>query len=597
MAAAVIVMAVVAALLGAMAARRLATPPQPPVIRFSISAPPGKVFRGLGRALDISRDGTQVVYATIDGVFLRSMSTLETRQISEGFQTGIHPTFSPDGSTVAMWWPREQAIRGFSSNKIGTVVLASASRDVGGLFAGMSWGPDGIVVGHGRLGIVLYPTDGSTPKQVARVAEGEGAVAPEILPDREHLLFTVTTGAGISQSTQGKVVLQSLRTDERRTLIERGSSARYVPSGHIVYALEGTLFALPFDLRRVAATGPAVRVLDGVRHAAIPDAQFSISDSGTLVFVPGPASGATSYLDLALIDRKGIISPLNLPAGAYEAARVSPDGRRVAFGSDDGKEAIVWVYDLSGSSAPRRLTFGGRNKFPLWSPDGDRIVFQSDREGDAGLFWQQLNGGRAERLTKADAGTSHVPESWSSANGVILYTVTKGTTVSLWMLSTRDGKRAPFGGVQSLTPTGAVFSPDGRWVAYATMEAGSTFSTVYVQPFPPTGATYQVSRDDDGHHPVWSRDGKELFYVPGPGRLASATVTTQPSFAITPPTLLPPAGLQGPPRVLRNYDVMPDGARFVGITAAGDEDQSEAATGRQLHVVLNWFEELKARVP
>ena len=289
--------------------------------------------------------------------------------------------------------------------------------------------------------------------------------------------------------------------------------------------------------------------------------------------MPGPASGATSYLDLALIDRKGTISPLNLPSGAYEAARVSPDGRRVAFGSDDGKEAIVWVHDLSGSSAPRRLTFSGRNKFPVWSPDGDRIVFQSDREGDAGLFWQQLNGGRAERLTKADAGTSHVPESWSSANGVILYTVTKGTTVSLWTLSTRDGKRAPFGGVQSFTPTGAVFSPDGRWVAYATMEAGSTFSAVYVQPFPPTGATYQVSRDDDGHHPVWSRDGKELFYVPGPGRLASTTVTTQPSFAITPPTLLPPAGLQGPPRVLRNYDVMPDAARFVGVTAAGDEDR------------------------
>ena len=382
MAAAVIATAVVAALLGAVAARRLATPPQPPVIRFSISAPPGKVFRGLGRALDISRDGTQVVYTTNR----RSLSAFDVHPgnatDSEGFQTGIHPTFSPDGLTVAMWWPREQAIKGFSSNKIGTVMLASASRDVGGLFAGMSWGPDGIVVGHGRRGIVLYPTDGSPPKQVARVAEGEGAVAPEILPDREHLLFTVTTGDGISQSNQGKVVLQSLRTDARRTVIERGSSARYVPSGHIVYALEGTLFALPFDLRRLAATGPAVRVLEGVRHAAIPDAQFSISDSGTLVFVPGPASGATSYLDLALIDRKGTISPLNLPSGAYEAARVSPDGRRVAFGSDDGKEAIVWVHDLSGSSAPRRLTFGGRNKFPVWSPDGDRIVFQSDREGE-----------------------------------------------------------------------------------------------------------------------------------------------------------------------------------------------------------------------
>jgi serine/threonine-protein kinase len=597
MAAAVVATALVAALIGAMAARRLAPPAQSPVIRFSMSAPPGKVFRGLGRALDISRDGTQVVYATTDGIYLRSMSTLETRQISEGFQTGINPTFSPDGLTVAMWWPREQAIRGISSDKAGTVALGSAPRDAGGLFTGMRWGPDGIVVGHGRAGIVLYPADGSPPKLVARVAEGEGAVAPEILPDREHLLFTLTADAGISQSNQGSVVVQSLKTGQRRTVIERGSSARYVPSGHIVYALEGTLFALPFDLRRLAATGPAVRVLDGVRHAAIPDAQFGISDSGTLIFVPGPASGATTYLDLALIDDKGMTTPLNLPSGAYEAARVSPDGKRVAFGSDDGKEAIVWVHDLSGSSAPRRLTFGGRNKFPVWSPDGDRIVFQSDREGDAALFWQQLNGGRAERLTKADAGTSHVPESWSSANGVILYTVTKGTTVSLWTLSTRDGKRERFGDVESLTPTGAVFSPDGRWVVYATMEAGSTFSTVYVQPFPPTGATYQVSRGDDGHHPVWSRDGKQLFYVPGPGRLASTTVSTQPTFALTPPILIPAAGIQGPPRVVRNFDVMPDSRRFVGITAGGAEDQAEAVTGRQLHVVLNWFEELKAKVP
>ncbi len=414
-----------------------------------------------------------------------------------------------------------------------------------------------------------------------------------MLPDGEHVLFTVSTGAGVSQPNRGQIVLQSLRTQERRTVIERGNGARYLSSGHIVYSLDGILFAVPFDLRRLAATGPSVRVVDGVRHAALPDAQFSISDTGTLIYVPGPSSGATAYLDLAFIDRKGTIAPLNLPTGAYEAARASPDGRRVAFGSDDGKDAIVWVHDVSGVSAPRRVTFGGRNKFPVWSPDGERVAFQSDREGDAGLFWQRVDGGTAERLTKADPGTSHVPESWSS--DALLFTVTKGATVALWALSPRDGTRETFGGVESLTPTGAVFSPDGRWVAYATMEAGSTFSTVYVQPFPPTGATYQVSRDDDGHHPVWSRDGKELFYVPGPGRLAGMRVTTQPSFAATHPSPLPAAGIQGPPRLVRNFDIMPDGARFIGFTPAGD-DQSQANSGRQMHVVLNWFEELKAKV-
>jgi dipeptidyl aminopeptidase/acylaminoacyl peptidase len=408
------------------------------------------------------------------------------------------------------------------------------------------------------------------------------------------VLFTVTSASG--QSNRGHVVLESLKTHERRTLIENGSSARYLPTGHILYALDGILYAIRFDLGRLATIGQSVRVVDGVRNLSIADAQFSVSDTGSLIYVPGTASTATSRMDLAIIDRKGAITPANVPPGAYEAARVSPDGSRIAFGSDDGKDAIIWIYDLSGSSAPRRLTFGGRNKFPVWSPDGERIAFQSDRDGDAALFWQRVNGGRAERLTKAEAGTSHTPESWSSANGGLLFTVTKGANISLWTLSTRDGKREAFGGVESLTPTSAVFPPDGRWVAYATTEAGQAFSTVYVQPFPPTGATYQVSRDDDGHHPVWSRDGKELSYVPGPGRLAVTRVTTQPGFAVTPPTLLPSAGIQGPPRVVRNHDIMPDGSRFVGFTTAAD-DQSQATSGLQLHVVLNWFEELKAKVP
>jgi Tol biopolymer transport system component len=396
----------------------------------------------------------------------------------------------------------------------------------------------------------------------------------------------------MGQSNKGQIVLQSMKTQERRTLIERGSSARYVPSGHIVYALDGILFAIPFDVRRLTVTGPPVRVVDGVRHNALPDAQFSISDTGTLIYVPGAASGTTSYMDLGLIDRNGTISPLHLPPGAYEVARVSPDGKRVAFGSDDGKEAIIWIHDLAASTAPRRLTFGGRNKFALWSPDGERLAFQSDREGDLAIFSQRVDGGRAERLTKADPGTAQTPESWSK-DGVLLYTVAKGSSVSLWTLSTRDGKREPLG-VESLTPTSAVFSPDGRWVAYATITAGSTFSMVYVQPFPPTGATYQISRDDDGHHPMWSRDGKELFYVPGPGRLAVTRITTQPSFAATSPTLLSAAGIQGPPRAVRNSDVMPDGKRFLALIPSGD-DQSQATSGRQLHIILNWFEELKAK--
>jgi hypothetical protein len=291
---AIVATAIVFGVAGGLAVRNL-TPPAapPPITRFSIGPPPGQVFRGLGRALDISRDGTQLVYATNGGIYLRSMSSVETRQISAGFQIGINPTFSPDGQTVALWWPREKAIKGISASKVGEFTLGSASRDVGSLFGVMNWGPGGIVVGHATAGVFLYPTSGGPPVRIARVADGESAVVPQMLPDGEHVLFTIVTSGSVGPADRGQVVLQSVKTQERRTLIEHGSAARYVPSGHIVYALDGILYALPFDLRRLTATGPPVRVVDGVRQAASSDAQFSISDTGTLVYVPGPASAAT----------------------------------------------------------------------------------------------------------------------------------------------------------------------------------------------------------------------------------------------------------------------------------------------------------------
>jgi serine/threonine protein kinase/Tol biopolymer transport system component len=590
---------IVAGIAGAMAMRSLTAPAPGPVARFSLEPPDGRVLRAVSRTLDISRDGTQIVYATNEGIFLRSLSSMVTRQVegTGGFLFGISPTFSPDGQTLAFWVDKEQRIKGVSATGASFTVGAPPS-DVAAVFSGMSWGPDGLIVGHASAGIVRYPTGGGTPERIVRVADGEIAMAPQMLPDSEHVLFTVVTRSGPGQVDLGRVVIQSLRTQERRTLIEGGTDARYVPTGHIVYGVDGVLFAIPFDPRRLAVGGPSVRMVDGVRYARFPigTAQFSISDSGTLIYVPGPASASTSRIDLAIIDRKGATSPLNLPPGPYEAARVSPDGRRVTFGSDDGRDAIVWVYDLSGASAPRRLTFGGRNKFPVWSADGERIAFQSDREGDAGIFWQRVDGGRAERLTRADTGTAHVPESWSK-DGVLLFTVAKGATFSLWTSSVRDRKQEPFAGVQSSTPTGAVFSPDGKWVAYAATEVGRPvrpFSTVYAQPFPANGVTHQVSRDDDGHHPVWANGGRELIYVPGPGRLASTQVTTQPAFAMTPPVILPSAGIMGPPSIVRNHDIMPDGFRFLGLVGA--DDSHPQSTGRQLHVVLNWFEELKAKV-
>lgn len=303
-----------------------------------------------------------------------------------------------------------------------------------------------------------------------------------------------------------------------------------------MYALGGIVFAVPFDVKRMMPSGGPVPIVEGVRRAlGAGTAIFGISDTGLLAYVPGPVSTTSNQLNIGLFDRKGGSTLLKIQPGAYQLPRMSPDGKRVAFGSDDGKEASIWIYELSGTSSMRRVTFEGqgRNRFPVWSADSQRVAFQSDREGDLGIFWQRADGaGTAERLTKADEGVSHIPESWAPDGERFLYNEGKGGATFLWVFSLKDRKAVRFGAVESpaTTLTGAVFSPDGRWVAYASRE-GRTSSAVYVQPFPPTGAKYQISKNaEDGHHPMWSPDGAELVFQPGPGnRLDAVRVTTHPA--------------------------------------------------------------------
>ena len=211
---------------------------------------------------------------------------------------------------------------------------------------------------------------------------------------------------------------------------------------------------------------------------------------------------------------------LRLPPGPYATPRVAPDGKRIAFGTDDGKEAIIWTYDLSGASGMQRLTFGGNNRFPIWTCGQQRVAFQSDREGDLGIFWQPAVGGAVERLTKPEQGTSHVPESWSPKGDRFLFSVTKGPKCRCGRSRCQDRKATPFGDVHSSTPTDAVFSPDGRWVAYTSYgtEQGDDLHPAVPDHGNPLSAPLRGLRVRLAA--VWSPDGKELFYNPGPGRLA-----------------------------------------------------------------------------
>ncbi|MGH9203489.1 MAG: TolB family protein, partial [Vicinamibacterales bacterium] len=330
----------------------------------------------------------------------------------------------------------------------------------------MSWGTSGIVFDRGPNGIMRVAANGGAPELLVKVESDEVAAFPQMLPGNRAVLFTLATGAGADRWDKARIVAQSLRSGEPKTLVQGGSSARYVPTGHIVYAVAGTLFAVAFDERRLEVTGQAAPVVEGVRHSpATGAAQFSVSNTGSLVFIPGPASPTGDLRDLVLIDRKGGVERLKLPRGGYESPRISPNGRQVAFSTVDTKEAIVWIYDLSGTSARRRLTFGGRNRFPIWSADGQRVAFQSDRDGAPGIYWQRADGAdTAERLTTPEPGTSHIPESWSPKGDRLSFSAITVSNASLWMVSLQDKKAAPFGEVRSSLPLNSAFSPDGRWV-------------------------------------------------------------------------------------------------------------------------------------
>jgi serine/threonine protein kinase len=597
----VVVTAVIVTALTAGAMGRLRPAVASAVTRFTIAIPDGQVWSSTGyNMMAVSPQGTHIVYAADRRLYHRSLSDLDVRAITGpglASDSKTNPVFSPDGGSVAYWDQGDQTIKRMALSGGAAVTVCTADAP-----SGMSWSGDTIFFGQGSKGIMRVSASGGKPESIISVKPDEIAHGPQLLPGGQSLLFTLATGGNADRWNKARIVAESLESQERTTLIDGGSDARYLPTGHLAYALGGVVFAVPFDVKRLALGGSPMPIVEGVRRAAPGGAaQFGISDTGSLAYIPGPVSVATGQLTVGLFDRKGGSELLNIQPGPYQAPRMSPDGKHISFGSDDSKGASIWIYELSARSAVRRLTFEGqgRNRFPIWSADSQRVAFQSDREGDLGIFWQRADGtGTAERLTKAEEGASHIPESWAPDGERFLYSAGKGGMVSLWVFSLRDKQAARFDAIESpaSTLTGAVFSPDGRWVSYASRQ-GRPSSAVYVQPFPPTGAKYQISKDaDDGHHPLWSPDGTELWFEPGPGRLLHAVrVTTKPSFAFT--DVMPVAQLfrNSAPGSMRPFDISRDGQHFLGLFDAADT--RSAALTPQIRVVLNWFEELKQRVP
>ena len=587
-----VLLALAAAVIGASAAIALwprPAPPSLPVTRFGIPVPEGRPLTLSRRVVAVSPDGTRILYVAEGRLYMRSLADAASAPIA-GADPAIQPAFSPDSQSIVYW--TDPALKKISVNGGVSVTVCETQPAP----YGIDWSAHGIVFVQPGTGIMRVSANGGAPELLVRVGARDGlANAPQLLPDGETVIFTAARPdtPSVSAWDKAQVVAQSLKTGQRKTLVDGGSDGRYLPTGHLVYMVEGTLMAVTFDPRTLEVTSGAVPVVEGIFRSAAAvgrAAQFAVSSTGVLAYVPGPAR--TSQDDAVfLYDRKGEVTDLKLPRGAYAYPRASPDGKLLAIETTDGKEAVVSIFELSGASSLRRLTFGGNNRVPIWSGDGKRVAFQSDRDGDRAVFWQPVAGGIAERLTRPEPGTAHVPESWSPTSDVFLFSVVSENDSTLWWFSVRDRKASRFADVTSLgVPTNATFSPDGRWVAYQAGETGSGEARTYVQPFPPTGAKYEIAR---GGRPMWSRDGTELFFVPAPSVFRAVSVRTEPAFAVTSPVNVPRRFGLAPPANPRPYDILPDG-RFVAIDAAVQSGDQQIAP---IQVVVNWFEEVKRKVP
>ena len=300
-----------------------------------------------------------------------------------------------------------------------------------------------------------------------------------------------------------------------------------------------------------------------------------------------------------------------MPAATYRNPRVSPDGRQIAVETvGENGQSSIWVYDAKGGAAMRRLTQDGDTTRPVWSADGKRIAYGANHVKPQGIFWQLADGsGLPERLTTtSDEARQDYPESFSRDGKVLSFArVNAQLGQNAWALWTvrLDGARKPelFFDLPDSNEFGSQFSPDGKWIAYASNASPSgdqlTGFAIYLQPYPATGVKYQISQSG-GAWPIWSSGGHELIYRINSmaatlgQRLLSVTLTTMPVPTFSAEQTLPIQGFL-PYVNNREYDVFPDGQRFVIVMSAARRDSGTAAV--HIDTVLNWTEELKARVP
>ena len=539
------------------------------LVRFTVAMPGGVSTVGPPA---LSPDGRKLAFDASEPngrrqIWVRSLDQLEARPLS-GTEGALRPIWSPDSRFIAFVAGGKLRKLDVAGGPPQTICDAPTGADG-------SWSPEGVILfdGRGTDPIWSVPATGGVAKPEVQVSPDKGVTGagwPDFLPDGRHFLYLTSLQSTENQS----LMVKSLGANDSRELLKTGSLVHYAPPGFLLYVREQTLVAQPFDARSLQITGEPIPVGEGLGVNDLGLASFSISDTGVLAYRAGLSEGR----QLLWFDRSGKETPALDEPGSYRDAWLSPDGKRLAFDFTKGPEGVdIWIRDMARGVASR-FTFDAANEQdPVWSPDGRSLVYSAQRKS-VDLMRKDAAGTReAELLLESDE--DKYASEWSHDGKYLLYASQgKDTLWDLWALP-MSGEKKPFPVAKTrFAETFGSFSPDGRYVTYATDESGQP--EVYVQEFPEARNRWQVSTKG-GSEPFWSGNGKEIFYRAPDAHVMSVPVTTAAGFeARVPQTLFQARFATIVTRA--HYRPTPDGQRFLVLAPLRQE------TIPPTIVVLNW---------
>jgi eukaryotic-like serine/threonine-protein kinase len=555
---------------GFAASRFLARSEPLSAIHLPTAPPSGLAPRlGYGPSVAVSPDGRTAVYvlesATTTMLYIKRLEELEARPIG-GTQGARSPFFSPGGQWVGFYDEDDRKLKKVSIGGGEPMAIADADNQ-----GGAAWTPDGMILFASNSGLVRVPAAGGTRQQVTKAEAGQH-MWPTLLPGGRTALFTSLPALGTFD--EADIVAVDLNGGSPRVVLKSAYYPHYAPTGHLIFVQGDSLVAAPFDPQSLTVTGPTVTLLRDLWVASwMGYADFAFSDTGTLVYISGGPQPTRATL--VSVDRAGKARPLLDERRAYRVPRVSPDGRQVAVTLVD-QQVDLWTYDLFRRTLNRLTDSPSWDAYPHWEPAMRWMAFSSMRDGLASIYRQDLRSGTVEKLVAAQHPT--YPNSWSRDGRLLAYEEENPQTgLDIWIYSidSRSPKvflRTPY------NESKAEFSPDGRFIAYESNEAGQQ-TEVYVRPYPELNPRRKISTNG-GRSPRWASNGKELFYQVG-GKLMALDIETSPDL------------LPGAPRELfegpyGTYDPLPNGQSFVMV-----QEMTTGDPPTRINFVLNWFEELK----